>query len=147
MVLRESGPVVGAVGMCNGVSDLQGRWEERETVFWFSSLSTGPSFPRRCARAPVSAWSPVRSGCRGFCPRKPAVQRPLSCSGSQTSSSDTRRPYVPGVGISAISRVTCARLRHFIRATYLRSSPFSRLLSPDARQVCVDSEAAGMNFS
>src|ERR1700758_4403679 len=54
-------PVVGAVGMWESRSDLQGLWEGRETWVWFSSLSIARHFhspPRfhhalclRCRRA------------------------------------------------------------------------------------------------
>ena len=38
--------VVGAVGMWESRSDFQGRWEERHTWGWFSSLSTARHFHR-----------------------------------------------------------------------------------------------------
>ena len=36
--------VVGAVGMWESRSDFQGRWETRETCFWFSSFSIARHF-------------------------------------------------------------------------------------------------------
>jgi len=37
---------VGKVGIPRVVRDFQGRWEARETCFWFSSLSTDRLFPQ-----------------------------------------------------------------------------------------------------
>jgi hypothetical protein len=37
---------VGKVGIARVVRDFQGRWEERKTCFWFSSLSTDRLFPQ-----------------------------------------------------------------------------------------------------
>ena len=36
--------IIGAVGMWESRSDFQGRWERRETWFWFSSFSTARHF-------------------------------------------------------------------------------------------------------
>src|SRR5215472_391659 len=37
---------VGKVGIPRVLRDFQGRWEARETCFWFSSLSTARLFPQ-----------------------------------------------------------------------------------------------------
>jgi len=61
--------VVGAVGMWESHSDFQGRWETRETCFWFSSFSIARHF-----------HSPVRTFQRGvFAPAKLANSLVLAC--------------------------------------------------------------------
>src|SRR5712691_9832823 len=41
---------VGKVGIPRVLRDFQGRWEARETCFWFSSLSTARLFPQPVGR-------------------------------------------------------------------------------------------------
>jgi len=61
--------VVGAVGMWESRSDFQGRWETRETCFWFSSFSIARHF-----------HSPLLAFQRGvFAPAKLANSLLLAC--------------------------------------------------------------------
>ena len=55
------GLVVEAVEMWKSRSDFQGRWEERETSFWFSSLSTARHFHGRFR--PVRQDAPPDKNC------------------------------------------------------------------------------------
>src|SRR5271154_1758392 len=72
--------IVGPVGMWESLSDFQGRWEEWESVFWISTLSTARHFLRPFSPAEPAAAGDETGGGTYPASRSPTVRIKLRSS-------------------------------------------------------------------